>query len=315
MTEGFAAGPLLIIGGSGQVGSSLTSLLKAGDARVLSSRDLDFSKISRGAVAELLEACHPSAVINAAGYNQVNQAEAEEALARRINCEAPALIAEECFKLGIPFVQYSTDYVFDGRGSTPWTEENPPHPLNAYGRTKLAAESAIQAAARTSIMPARYLIFRTSWVYAAQGKNFLNTMLSLGADRERVQVVCDQIGAPTYAPYVAQATLRGLRSAVAAPVFPSGIYHLCNAGETSWRDFTVAIFEGARARGQRLRVKSVDPVSTAEYPTPACRPLNSRLSCEKARQILGVELPDWRIGLNECLDAKFETTRREGQPI
>jgi dTDP-4-dehydrorhamnose reductase len=168
--------------------------------------------------------------------------------------------------------------------------------LSAYGRTKLAGERAVQAAGGP------HLIFRTSWVYDATGKNFVRTMLRLGAEREQLKVVADQHGSPTYAPHLARATLAALDRARELAVFPSGIYHLCGSGETTWHEFAVRIFEQARARGLKLAVKNVEAIPTSAYPTPARRPANSRLDMSRIEQELGVLMPDWQEGLAECMD-------------
>jgi dTDP-4-dehydrorhamnose reductase len=193
-------------------------------------------------------------------------------------------------------VHYSTDYVFPGTGTRAWSEDDETAPLNVYGESKLAGEQGIAAAG------GRYMVFRTSWVYDAVGKNFLRTMLRLGADRETLRVVADQHGAPTYAPQLAQGTLEALNCAESEEQFPSGIYHLCNGGETTWHDFAQSIFDAARSRGWNLKVQNVEAVASSAYPTPARRPMNSRLNNSKAQRVLGVQLPHWQDGLNACLD-------------
>lgn len=287
---------IVILGENGQVSRALSGLL--GPACVaLGQNRANFCDIAH--VLQTIEAVNPSAVINAAAYTQVDKAEEEQALARKINTESPGAIARWCAAKNIPFVHYSTDYVFDGSKNTPRGEEDPTNPINVYGASKQAGEQAIAAAG------GQYLIFRTSWVYDDAGKNFLNTMLKLGADREELRVVADQIGAPTYAPHIAAATLEALQAARSKEVFPSDIYHLCNAGETSWHGFAEMIFAEARSHGAQLAVKRIVPIPSTDYPTPAKRPLNSRLSCEKIARALGVKMPTWQEGLKACMKKKY----------
>lgn len=292
MTNNVNPGLILITGSTGQVGRALVEL--AGERCIgLDRSQLDLSQPER--LASCLEQWNPAAVINAAAYTQVDQAEKEEELARTINGEAPGVIARWCAARGIPFVHFSTDYVFAGNGERPWTEEDAVAPLNAYGRSKLEGEQQVAAAG------GRYLIFRTSWVYDATGKNFVTTMLRLARERETLNVVADQHGAPTYAPQLAAATLTALEQAQSLAQFPSGIYHLCHSGETTWHGFAEAIFAAARGRGLDLKVQTVGAIPSSAYPVPAKRPENSRLNTAKAQQVLGVRLPDWHVGLSECM--------------
>lgn len=283
---------VLVFGANGQVGQALGASLD--DVIMLGREEADFSKPET--LPGVIAGINPSYIINAAAYTAVDKAEEEEALATIINGEAPGVLAAEAAKRGIPFVHYSTDYVYDGTGDQPRKETVPTAPLNAYGRSKLAGEKAVQAAGGA------YLIFRTSWVYDAFGKNFLKTMLKLGADRETLRVISDQVGAPSYAPHLAEATLEVLEEACSMREFPAGIYHLVNSGETSWHGFAEAIFAEARARGMEMRVQTVEPIPTTEYPTPAKRPLNSRLDCTKLEETFGLKLPDWREGLREAME-------------
>lgn len=282
----------LIFGANGQIGQALGALLE--DVVLLSREEADFSKPET--LPAIIESIKPDYIINAAAYTQVDKAEEEEALATLINADAPAVLAREAAKRGIAFVHYSTDYVFDGAGDAPRKEDAKLAPLNAYGRSKLAGEKAVKAAGGA------YLIFRTSWVYDAFGKNFLNTMLRLGAEREHLRVVADQIGAPSFASHLAEATLEALEEACKEYEFPSGIYHLCNRGETSWHGFAEAIFAQAKQRGMEMKVQTVEPIPSSAYPTPATRPLNSRLDCRKLEETFGLRMPDWREGLNEALE-------------
>ena len=283
----------MVIGASGQVGRALVEIL--GDrAHPITRRDIDLADPS--GIHAALDGLSPSAVINAAAYTQVDRAESEEELARTVNAESPGILARWCSVRSVPFIHYSTDYVFDGSGEEPWKEDDPVGPLGAYGRTKLEGEGRVVDAG------GRHLIFRTSWVYDSSGQNFLRTMLRLGAERETLAVVDDQHGAPTYARHLAEATVAALERATGSPEFPSGIYHLCNTGETTWCGFARSIFDEARRLGLPLKVESVSGIPTSAYPTPARRPHNSRLDTAKAARALGVSLPGWRAGLTHCIE-------------
>ena len=236
----------------------------------------------------------PDVVVNAAAYTAVDKAESEPALARRINAEAPAILAEYMKKLGGWLVHYSTDYVFDGSGQQPWREDQPTAPLNVYGQTKLEGEQAIQAS------DCKHLIFRTSWVYAAHGNNFAKTMLRLAAEREQLRIIDDQVGAPTSAELIADITAHCLRTARNKPE-ASGLYHLAAAGEVSWHGYASYVIEQARQAGQELAVQKIAAITTADYPTPAQRPLNSRLDCSKLRDTFGLHLPHWQNGVQRLL--------------
>jgi dTDP-4-dehydrorhamnose reductase len=298
---------ILILGSSGQVGAALLRVCRQQNEKAIGlsrqEADLSNSQILRQALDQLSATVAPSAVINAAAYTQVDLAEKEEELAYRINAEAPKALAQWCAEKRIPFIHYSTDYVFSGQGHTPWKEEDKVQPQNAYGRTKLDGERFVSDAG------GKWLIFRTSWVYDSTGKNFVRTMLRLGAERESLKVVADQHGAPSFATHLAEATIAALKNAQKMPEFPSGIYHFCNSGETNWHEFAQAIFAMAREQGMKLQIKSVDPIASSDYPTPAKRPLNSRLNTSKLKNILGVQLPHWRDGLSQCLSEM--TTKKE----
>lgn len=292
-----SAAPIIITGADGQVGRAL--LAEAHDRGLktvgLSRADLDLTETE--SIALKMDRHKPAAIINAAAYTKVDQAEEEEAKATLINGQAPGVMAAYCRKKTIPLVHYSTDYVFNGEGGDrPWVESDEPAPINAYGRSKLKGEDQIQKYGE------QYLIFRTSWVYDAIGKNFVRTMLRLGREHQTLKVVDDQWGAPSYAPHIAAATLDALQNAQQALTFPSGIYHLCGGGETNWQQFAKTIFSLAYAnKMDGLKVQEVMGIPASEYPTPAQRPQNSRLDCNKAKQVLGVEMPHWEKGLEECL--------------
>ena len=290
---------ILVTGVSGQVGSSLVDILKD-KVVALTRSDLDLSRPDD--IRRVLEKHRPGSIINPAAYTMVDKAESESELAHAINGTAPRIMAEYCRDNRIPLVHFSTDYVFDGSGENYWREDDIPSPLSVYGASKLAGEQAILETANGTAM--KYLIFRTSWVYDASGKNFLNTMLRLGREREELKVVADQYGAPSYAPFLASAASECLEKAEKMPVFPSGIYNLCCAGTTTWHGFAQEIFRLFREKGENLKVQNVLPIKSEEYPTPARRPLNSRLNLEKIMNTFNIYIPNWEECLIEALDKK-----------
>ena len=303
----------LLVGGSGQVGRAWISLAqeKSFSLQVLSRTEVDLLNPD-GIQANLTFHAKtlPSAVILAAAYTQVDLAEKESEAARCINALSVREIARWCASKNIPLLHYSTDYVYSGAGEHARTETEPTSPLNRYGETKLEGENFIRESG------CRHLIFRTSWVYDAEGKNFFKTMLKLGETHASLRVVCDQVGAPTYAPHLARASLSALREALHEALGETrvwGTYHLCAPGETNWFEFARAIFERANAR-IGTKIPNVIPIPTNDYPTPAKRPLNSRLDLTRARLLLGVDfdrdLPHWSLGLNECIETYLENTRR-----
>jgi dTDP-4-dehydrorhamnose reductase len=274
---------LLIYGKYGQVGSALAS--RAKNATIIASTDADFSVYEN--IEKVLEDINPSAIINATAYTNVDKAETDTEAAYKANVTIPESLAKYCKIMDIPFIHYSTDYVFPGEGNTPYKETDTPAPINIYGKTKLAGEQAIEA------IGGKYIILRTSWVYNETHKNFLTTMLRFGKEREELSIVSDQIGAPTYAGDIADATLKALEKP-----FESGVYHLCNAGETSWYNYAQEIFELARTQNIPLIVDKVSPISSSEYKAAAKRPLNSRLNCDKAKMLLNITMPDWKERLS-----------------
>ena len=275
---------ILVIGKSGQLSRELRKRSPA--ARLLSKTEADLSDPE--ACAAAIHAAKPEAVINAAAYTAVDKAEAEETLAATINGEAPGAIARVCAELGVPFVQISTDYVFDGSGEAPSPPEAPTAPLGAYGRTKLAGEEAVRAAGGI------HAILRTSWVFSAHGSNFVKTMLRLSETRDHLRIVADQVGGPTPARAIAAACLEIVRQLRDDPG-KSGTYHFAGAPDVSWADFAREIFR------QAGRPVTVEDIPTTEYPTPAARPLNSRLDCTATQATFGLGRPDWRAGLAEVL--------------
>ena len=281
---------ILISGHTGQVARELQLALSKHELVSLGRQAFDLSHPD--SLRETILRERPALVINAAAYTAVDQAEQERELAFAINAEAPVVMADACFELDIPLIHYSTDYVFDGSKATPYREADTPCPLSVYGASKAAGEQALR------ISGCDHLILRTSWVYSQHGRNFLLTMQRLLQEREELSVVDDQIGAPTWAGSIASATAE-LIDKWQQGRHHWGTYHLTCQGETSWFGFASAIAEHLRAAGRpcaRLR-----PIPSSEYPTPAQRPLNSRLDGERLEQTWQIRLPDWRAALDTCL--------------
>jgi len=294
---------ILITGGNGQVGFELQrQFAPFGTILAPTRQELDLTNFE--AVDTYLEKHQPDLVLNAAAYTAVDNAESEPEQARRLNAKLPAQLANYAAKRGIPLVHYSTDYVYPGSGETPWQEDSPTGPLSVYGETKLEGDQAVSESG------ASYLVFRTSWVYAARGNNFMKTMLRLGRERDTLNIVNDQIGAPTPARLIAQITAlsfvaHGTRLSIH---IPQGIYHLAPRGETNWHGFAREIFNQARELKEVLAItpEGVAGISTVEYPTPAQRPLNSRMALGKLESALGITMPPWQsqlaLTLKEYLD-------------
>jgi dTDP-4-dehydrorhamnose reductase len=287
---------ILLTGSRGQVGWELArSLSTLGEVIALDSSRLNLTDAEaiRRAVTEI----RPRIIVNPAAHTAVDKAESEPDLAHALNATAPAILAEEAECLGALLIHYSTDYVFDGSGDTAREEDATTGPLNVYGASKLAGEQAIQANCR------RHLIFRTSWVYGARGANFLLTMRRLMRERPELKIVADQIGAPTWCRSLADATSQVIAQ-IESPcrgadkTLPWGVYHMTNAGETSWHGFAQAI--------QKLDAEPTSamlhPIPSSDYPTPARRPLNSRLNNDKLERVFGVRLPDWGEALRLCME-------------
>ena len=292
---------LLLLGANGQVGFELRRSLAPLGEVVAATRDgrlvdggmcetADFDAVD--SLAPLVERIAPDVVVNAAAWTAVDLAEHEREAAFHANAEAPRVLADACARRGARLLHYSTDYVFDGRGTRPYRENDPTSPLGVYGASKLVGEEAIRASG------ADHAILRTAWVYAPRGKNFLLTMLRLGAERDRLRVVADQVGTPTSAAMIADATARVIAHSSRA----SGTWHLTASGQTSWHGFAEAIFAGAVERGLLPRAPVVDAISTAEYPTPAARPAYSVLDTTRLQRDFDIVLPDWRDGLARALD-------------
>ena len=293
---------ILLLGRNGQLGWELQrSLSVLGDVLALGSehssnpeslcgdlRDLD-------ALAATVRTVQPAIIVNAGAYTAVDKAQSEPELARLVNALALGVLAHEATTLGAWLVHYSSDYVFNGSGQQPWREGDTPHPLSVYGKTKLEGE---QLAASTP----KHLIFRTSWVYAARGGNFAKTMLRLAKERDTLSVVNDQVGAPTGAELLADVTAHALRSALQEPAL-AGLYHCTAAGETSWHAYARFVLDQAQAMGETLKatVQQVNPTSSAQYPSAAPRPLNSRLNTSKLQTTFGLTLPPWEQGVRRML--------------
>ena len=294
-------GRILLVGSGGQVGRELArSFADAGEllchSRASSALSADLGREED--VRQLVRKAAPDLILNASAYTAVDRAESEPELAMAINARAPGVLAEEALHRGIPFVHYSTDYVFDGSKQAPWLETDAPHPLNAYGASKLAGEDAVRQ------VGGKYLIFRTSWVYGPHGSNFLLTMLKLGREHERLSIVDDQIGAPTTSVAIANATRTIVDHILTGQAGPAenwaGVYHMSCSGSTSWHGFAREIFSrsGPLLSG---RTPELTAIPSSAYPTPARRPLNSLLSNEKLQTAFRTTLPDWKTALDSVL--------------
>jgi dTDP-4-dehydrorhamnose reductase len=276
---------VLLTGRGGQVGWELERTL-AGDIVALDRERLDLA--SPSAIAEAIRTAKPDVIVNAAAYTAVDLAESEPHKARAINAEAPGVMAEAARRLGALLVHYSTDYVFDGSKAGPYAEDDSPNPLGVYGRTKLEGERAIQESG------CRHLILRTCWVYGARGRNFLLTMLRLAAERPELRVVDDQVGSPTWSRAISRATVELLARGV-----ENELVHVACEGYASWFRFADEIVR--RTPERRPAQPAVVPIASSDYPTPARRPLNSRLSTAKLAGLLGHGQPPWQDSLAECL--------------
>jgi dTDP-4-dehydrorhamnose reductase len=292
---------IVLLGPQGQLGWELQrALAPVGDLVVLPRLDAAGTTLGDLAQPDALQAAlrklRPDVVVNAAAYTAVDKAEADADLARTVNAISPGAIAVVMAELGGWLLHYSTDYVFDGSGDQPRDEAAATNPQNVYGRTKLEGEARIRAAG------CRHLIFRTSWVHAARGGNFARTMLRLAAEREALTVIDDQVGAPTGADLLADVSAHALRRALGDGAV-AGTYHAVASGETSWCSYARHVLAFARGAGVVLKAgpDAVQPIPTSQYPTPARRPLNSRLDTRKLRDTFGLQLPDWRIGVDRML--------------
>lgn len=296
---------ILILGRDGQVGTALTQVLAPlGTIAAYGRAGADLSRPQD--LEGIVKREQPEVIVNAAAYTAVDKAESEPDLARLVNAESPSMLARVAAETGAWLIHYSTDYVFDGSGDTPWVEDDATGPLNVYGATKLDGERGITGEG------GKHLIFRTSWVHAPGGSNFIAKMLSLAQSRDELKVIDDQVGAPTSARLIAEVTARAIERIKADRPIAAGIYHLAAAGETSWNGYARYVIGEAIRRGFPLKAtpERVLPVPSSAFPTPAKRPLNSRLSTLKLRDALDIELPDWRADVLGTLDTIVpETTR------
>jgi dTDP-4-dehydrorhamnose reductase len=295
---------ILLLGKNGQVGWELQrSLAPLGELIALDEDSTglcgDFTDL--GGLARTVRAVAPDVIVNAAAYTAVDKAESEQQLVRTVNALAPGVLAQEAGDINALLIHYSTDYVFDGNGEKPWLETDPAAPLNVYGATKLESEQLIQQSA------CRHLIFRTSWVYGARGNNFARTMVRLAGERDRLNVINDQIGAPTGADLLADITAHAIRTALQRPEL-SGLYHLVAAGETSWHGYARFVIDFARRAGIALKVApdAINPVPTSAFLTPAKRPHNSRMDTTKLRHTFELNLPSWETGVERMLSEVLE---------
>jgi dTDP-4-dehydrorhamnose reductase len=288
---------LLVTGANGQVGCELRqSLAPLGQVIALDRAACDLARPAEA--ARILREAAPDIIVNAAAYTAVDRAEQEEELATLINGTAVGEIAQAARQLGALLIHYSTDYVFDGRKDAPYAEDDVPSPISAYGRSKLAGERAIAQCG------GRYLIVRTSWIYAARGHNFLKTVLRLARERDELRIVDDQIGAPTWARDLAAATAamtRQARQEIARDDFESGLFHVTGSGATSWFVFAQAVVKQAEQFGLLARKSKIVPIASSEYPVAATRPKNSRLSGARARHRFQIALPEWEQSLAVCM--------------
>lgn len=297
MTPGNTPTPrILLIGKNGQVGWELRrTLAPVGELICVDYPEVNLTDCD-GLRRSVLDSA-PTIVVNAAGYTAVDKAESEPDLAMQINGVAPGILAEECRRISALLVHYSTDYVFDGTKAGPYVEEDPPNPLGTYGRSKLAGDQVIQQ------VGGNYLIFRLCWVYGARGHNFMLTMMRLAKERETLRVVRDQIGCPTWSRMIAEATALALRQVITTEAVSQhkGIFHLAATGETSWHGFAESIVRLMPPESRKSQ--TIQAIPTKEYPSPAKRPANSALCCEKLRRTFGLSLPHWEEQLKLVLNS------------
>lgn len=293
---------LLLLGANGQVGHALQiALASLGEVVTCTRAELDLDQVAQSPdlLMALVQKLQPAAILNAAAYTAVDKAQTETERARTLNVTVPELLAKAATAVGACLVHYSTDYVFDGTKKGAYQEQDQTHPLSVYGQTKLQGELAVASGCQ------RHLILRTSWVVSAHGGNFLKTMLKLGQERDSLNIVSDQIGAPTSAALIAQVTLQLLQTMLDKPASDTrwGTYHLTSSGQTSWFYYAQYLLSQARAMGWPIRVlpESIQAIATADYPVAATRPLNSKLDTSKLRQTFAVVLPDWSVGVDEVL--------------
>ena len=286
---------ILIIGKIGQVGWELRRTL-APLAQIVSVDFPDIDLTDGTSIVKWVRDTRPQVIVNAAAYTAVDKAETEADKCYQINGVAPGILAEEAKKHAALLVHYSTDYIFDGSKSTPYTEEDQPNPLGAYGRSKLAGDRAILQ------VDGQHLIFRLCWVYGGRGQNFMLTMMRLAREREKLRIVCDQFGCPTWSRLIAETTALALKQVLTAPdpATFKGAYHLAASGQTSWHGFAKTIIGLMPSDGKKC--KQIEAIATSEYPLPAKRPAYSVLSCQKLERTFGLQLPDWEESLRQVLE-------------
>jgi len=299
---------ILLLGANGQLGHQLADVLqKLGEVKALNRAEADLASpvALREALVHIAQTFQPRVIVNAAAYTAVDKAQTETELAHAVNAASPAVLAELAKTWNATLVHYSTDYVFDGSGTQPWQETDTTNPLSVYGQTKRDGELAIAA-----LCP-KHLILRTSWVVGTHSGNFLKTMLHLAAERDALRVVADQIGAPTSTELLADVTVKLLQAMSDAAENDArwGIYHVVAAGEVSWHGYAQHVIAGALQRGAQLKAspETISPITTAEYPVPAPRPLNSRLNTRKLQTTFGMTLPAWQVGVDAILDQLIST--------
>lgn len=296
---------ILLLGKNGQVGWQLQrALAPLGDVIALDRTNRvprcgDLGNLD--ALAQTVRVIAPKIIVNAAAYTAVDKAESEPEIAQLINAQAPGVLAREAAALDSWLVHYSTDYVFDGTKSTPWLETDPTVPLNQYGRSKLEGEQAIQASG------CRHLIFRTSWIYSTYGTNFIKTILRLARKQEELQIVDDQIGAPTGAAMLADFTAHALRTTLSEPGV-SGLYHLASDGEASWYEYANFIINKAKESGEVFQVQNITPIPSTNYHKPALRPSNSRLNSTKFSRTFSLYIPHWEVEVSRVLQEILTTS-------
>ena len=287
---------VLVFGKNGNLSKALVRSLSITQTPYtsLGKDDLDFRSFEE--IPQHLDRINPDVIINAAAFTQVDLAESNELEAFKINAEAPKWIANWCAQNNKVLIHYSTDYVFDGTKNGAWTEEDKTNPINVYGRSKLMGEQNITTSG------CKYIILRTSWIFAPAGTNFFITMLKHGANKTEMNIVNDQFGNPSYAHSIADATIQVIQKAVSLDKFPSGIYNLSNSGATTWFDFAEAIFKMARTKNIDLAVQKINPITSDQYKAPAMRPKNSQLSTNKIKKYFNIEMPHWSDKLEDCFD-------------
>ncbi len=301
---------ILLLGKNGQLGQELQRVFSPSCEVIALSRDTDQNGFcgdlqNLAALQKTIQKIAPQMILNAAAYTAVDKAETDTALNMQINAKAPAMLAQEAEQLGAWLIHYSSDYVFDGKNADAWQETDLPNPLNEYGKSKLAGEIAVAKAPK-------HLILRSSWVFSAHGNNFLKTMLRLGAERRDLCVVNDQFGAPTSAYLLAKATWHAWQKLQKNPE-KSGLYHLCAAGETNWRDYAVLVLQTAQQFGFPLQItpEKIVGISSENYKTAAKRPTNSRLNCAKFMRSFDFQLPNWQVDVEKTVFDILQTEKRE----